>query len=139
MTKANVRSTVLSMANHWKVLVAVFVLSILIPAGIFWLMEPVTLIESIEWSVYLITSTGLGAYKATFLVTQIVSIFQMLWGPVMLMAIVTAGIVNYLRVDPDAWTHEEQVELLEESEEQTLALREVLAWIKEQKEKESNA
>lgn len=112
MTKANIHKQVLNLANHWKMLLAVFLLSIVIPTGIFAVMEPVTVIEAVEWSVYLLTSTGLGAYKATYLVTQIVSIFLMLWGPVLLMALVTAGIVNYLRVDPNAFTHEEQEEIL---------------------------
>lgn len=112
MTKANIRSSVLTMANHWKILAGVFALSILIPAAIFCVIEPYTFIQSLEWSVYMITSTGLGAHGATTFVGQIMGIFLMLWGPVMLMAIVTAGIVNFLRVDPNVFTHEEQEEIL---------------------------
>src|SRR6478609_11350256 len=122
MTKANVRSTVLVMANHWKILAAVFLLSILIPATLYCIIEPYTFVQSLEWAVYMITSTGLGSYGATTLAGQLMGLALMLWGPVMLMAIVTAGIVNFLRVDPNAFTNDEQ--------------EEILSYIREQREKE---
>lgn len=109
-TKA--RNVVLRMANHWKILAVVFVLSVLIPAGIYCVIEPYTFVQSLEWAVYMITSTGLGSYGATTFVGQMMGLALMIWGPVIMMAIVTGMVVNALRVDPNAFTHEEQEEIL---------------------------
>lgn len=111
MSKA--RSTIMTVANHWKYLVAVFALSALIPAVIYSLVEPFTFIESLEWSVYMLTSTGLGSHGATTLAGQILGVLLMLWGPVLLLALITATVVNYMRVDPNLFTDDEQRELLE--------------------------
>lgn len=112
MSKDNARNVVLRMANHWKVLAAVFVFSLLIPAGIYAVIEPYTFIQSLEWAAYMITSTGLGSHGATTLLGQLMGIGLMIWGPVIMLALVTGMVVNALRVDPNAFTHEEQEEIL---------------------------
>lgn len=126
MAKTTPRSTILAIANHWKTLGAVFFLSILIPAGVYSALEPYTFIQSLEWAVYMITSTGLGAHGATTFLGQVMGIALMIWGPVILMALFTGVIVNALRVDPNAFTDEEQRTLLAESAEMT-------AWVREQR------
>lgn len=129
MTKSKARAAVLGIANHWKTLGFVFFLSILIPAGIYSVIEPYTFIQSLEWAVYMITSTGLGAHGASTFIGQVMGVVLMIWGPVILMALFTGVIVNALRVDPNAFTDEEQVTLLADT-----AL--VAEWVREQRAKE---
>ena len=106
------KATILRLANHWRALALTFILCSLIPAGIYTAIEPYNFLESLVWSVYCLTSTGLGCYNATTAAGQIMTLVLMVVGPVLLLALFTGAIVNALRVDPNVFTDEEQKEII---------------------------
>jgi hypothetical protein len=130
MSKAQVQSGLFRLANHWRSLAITFLVSLFLSAGIYSIIEPYTMLESLVWSAYMLTSTGLGCYNATSAAGQILSIIVMIWGPVLLLALFTGAVVNALRIDPDAFTDSEQKELLEGN-------RIMVEWIKSQTKDDS--
>ena len=111
--KTFARDPLKTIANHKFLLVLVFFSTLFLGAGAYALIEDYTFLQSLEWATYMMTSTGLGSYGAKTALGQVLGVVLMLWGTVVVMSLVTAFFVSALREDPNAFTDEEQKELLE--------------------------
>lgn len=107
------RDPLITIANHARLLIATFAVTVLGAAGLYSVIEPYTFLQGLEWATYMTTSTGLGSYGATTAAGQIMGVVLMIWGPVIMVALITGFVVNALREDPNAFTDAEQIELLE--------------------------
>lgn len=115
-----VRDPLKSIANHKLLLVLTFFLTLFLGAGVYSTVEDYTFLQSLEWATYMMTSTGLGSYGAQTAFGQIFGCILMLWGTVVVMSLVTAFFVTALKEDPNAFTDEEQIEILTYIREQRL-------------------
>jgi hypothetical protein len=107
ITKHKVRHTI----SQFTVLIGIVTATILLFAGIYWLIEDYAFYQCIEWAIQTLTSTGYGNYGATGVAGSVLADVLMLWGPFVLLAIVTAVVVNLLKEDPDHFSHEEQEQI----------------------------
>lgn len=102
----------LRIANHPQSLILTFVVTIFAGTVVYWLLEPYTLVQSLEWAVQTATSTGYGNYSSTTVLGSLFSSLFMLWGVAIILTLITGSVVNALRVDPNVFTDEEQKEIL---------------------------
>lgn len=110
--RKTVLDALLKIANHPRHLFLTLALTILIGTLVYFALEPYTLTQSLEWAVQSATSVGYGNYTATTTAGSLFSSLYMLWGVGVMLTLLTAFVVNALRVDPNVFTDAEQNEIL---------------------------
>lgn len=111
--RAFLRDPLLTIANQKRHLVGTYVLTILVGAFGFMLLESRSLVESLYWAVVAGTSTGFGDIAPKTEAGMMFTTAYLLWTIPVLLSLVTAFILDRLRHDPHAFTHEEQEEILQ--------------------------
>jgi flagellar basal body-associated protein FliL len=107
VTKHKVRHAI----SQVFVLIGLVATTIVVFAGIYWMIEDYAFYQCVEWAIQTVTSTGYGNYGATGVAGSVLADILMLWGVFILLGIVTAVIVNILKEDPDHFSHEEQEQI----------------------------
>lgn len=115
------RDPLLTIANSRRLVVTTLVLSVLVFAGTFTVLEQSNphlqghpkagFWVACYWAITTMTTTGYGDVSPATLPGEFLACCLMLWAAFFLLPIVVAHVITTMLHDPDAWTDEEQEQL----------------------------
>lgn len=100
-------------ANHPKWLLGTMGASLLACSAIFSVIENHNWFDSLYWGVTTAVTVGYGDLSPNTVVGKVVTMYLMLSMVLFFLPMVVVIFIDHVRVDPDTFSHDEQVEILQ--------------------------
>ena len=106
--KAAVLRPVIAMANSPKILVIAVVISWLVAALLFAIIEHTSIIDSLYWAMTTMSTVGYGDLSPATSLGKVVTMMFQMWSIFVLVPCTVANVVDAVRRDNNQFTHDEQ-------------------------------
>lgn len=106
--KAAVLRPIIAMANSPKILVIAVVISWLVAALLFAIIEHTSIIDSLYWAMTTMSTVGYGDLSPATSLGKVVTMMFQMWSIFVLVPCTVANVVDAVRRDNNQYSHEEQ-------------------------------